>query len=66
MCAATAACSSRPPTTHSVTVPPEATWWNILTTLAQALSYAVLVWYVAKRMNLQNTTRPPATVAATP
>jgi hypothetical protein len=34
-------------------------WWNIPVTLAQSLIYVVLVLLVARRMNVQRTTRPP-------
>jgi membrane protease YdiL (CAAX protease family) len=35
-------------------------WWNIVLTLTQSGVYAVLVLWLAKKMNLQTTTRPPA------
>jgi uncharacterized protein len=38
----------------------DVSWWNIPVTLAQSLTYAVLVAWVAKKMRLQNRTRPPA------
>lgn len=38
----------------------EISWWNIPVTLAQSLIYVVLVLLVARRMNVQRTTRPPA------
>lgn len=36
-------------------------WWNIVLTLTQSGVYAVLVLWVAKKMNLQTKTRPPST-----
>jgi uncharacterized protein len=38
---------------------PEASWWNIFSTLTQSLVYAGLVAYAARRMNLRNVTQPP-------
>ncbi len=38
---------------------PQASWWNIFVTLAQSVVFAALVWFVARRMNLVNVTRPP-------
>jgi membrane protease YdiL (CAAX protease family) len=38
----------------------EISWWNILVTLTQSLTYAALVVLVARRMGLQTRTRPPA------
>ena len=40
--------------------PGEVSWWNIPVTLTQSLVYAVLVLWLAKRMKVQQTTRPPA------
>jgi len=45
--------------TESLTVS-EVGWGNIALTLAQAGTYALLVLYVAKKMNLANTTNPPS------
>lgn len=39
--------------------PGDVSWWNILLTLTQSLSYAVLVLWLARRMGVQRTTRPP-------
>jgi hypothetical protein len=39
----------------------EISWWNIPVTLAQSLVYVVLVLWVARRMGLENRTRPPET-----
>jgi hypothetical protein len=39
--------------------PGEVSWWNIPVTLTQSLVYAVLVLWLAKRLNVQRTTRPP-------
>jgi hypothetical protein len=44
--------------TESLTIA-EVPWWNIFVTLTQSGVYAALVVMVAKRMNLQTTTRPP-------
>ena len=38
----------------------EISWWNIPVTLLQSLLYVLLVLYVARRMNVQRLTRPPA------
>jgi membrane protease YdiL (CAAX protease family) len=38
----------------------EVSWWNIVLTVTQSGVYAVLVLWVARRMGLQQTTRPPA------
>jgi membrane protease YdiL (CAAX protease family) len=35
-------------------------WWNIVLTLTQSGVYAVLVLWLARRMNLQTSTHPPA------
>jgi membrane protease YdiL (CAAX protease family) len=44
----------------------EISWWNILVTLTQSLTYAALVVVVARRMGLQTRTRPPAGPPYTP
>jgi uncharacterized protein len=41
----------------------EVSWWNIVLTLTQSTVYAGLVLLVARRMDLQTRTRPPATQA---
>ncbi len=38
----------------------EISWWNIPVTLTQSLLYVLLVLYVARRMNVQRLSRPPA------
>jgi membrane protease YdiL (CAAX protease family) len=38
----------------------EISWWNIPVTLTQSLLYVVLVLLVARRMNVQRLSRPPA------
>ena len=38
---------------------PDVSWWNVPVTLTQSLVYAVLVAWVAKKMQLQRTTRVP-------
>ncbi|MFT4009167.1 MAG: CPBP family intramembrane metalloprotease [Nocardioidaceae bacterium] len=45
---------------------PQASWWNILVTLTQSISYALLVAWVAKKMSIQQLTRPPVPAAPTP
>jgi len=45
--------------TDSLTVA-EVGWSNIIVTLTQAVTYAALVLFVAKKMNLQTKTNPPA------
>jgi membrane protease YdiL (CAAX protease family) len=49
--------------TDSLTVS-EVGWLNIIVTLTQAVTYAVLVLLVAKKMNLQRRTNPPAQAPA--
>jgi uncharacterized protein len=39
--------------------PGEVSWWNVPVTLTQSLVYAVLVLWLARRMNVQRTSRPP-------
>lgn len=41
----------------------EISWWNIPVTLTEALVYAALVLWVAKRMNVQRRTAPPVSPA---
>ena len=43
----------------------EASWWNIVLTLTQSLTYIALVLWVSRRMGLQTRTRPPVS-AVTP
>lgn len=38
----------------------EVSWWNVPVTLTQSATYALLVVLVARRMNLQRRTSPPA------
>ncbi len=42
----------------------QASWWNIALTLTQSGVYALLVLWLAKKMNLQTRTRPPQPRAA--
>ncbi len=42
----------------------EISWWNIPVTLTQSLVYVALVLWVARRMGLDDRTRPPAADAA--
>ena len=39
--------------------PGEVSWWNIPVTLTQSLVYAVLVLWLARRLKVRTTTRPP-------
>lgn len=48
----------------SVLDPGDLTWWYVPVSLTQSLVYAALVLWLAKRMNVQRTTRPPHLEAA--
>ena len=43
---------------------PDVSWWNVPVTLTQSLVYAALVAWVAKKMQLQRTTRVPQQATA--
>jgi membrane protease YdiL (CAAX protease family) len=43
----------------------DASWWQIVVTLAQSAVFAVLVVLLARKMGVQNRTRPPAPEAGT-